>query len=875
MSTPDIIKESIAPLVQRILSEPLHFKPAKHPEIQSNKPSSYIKIGGIDSNLSENREEEEEEEKSKIVQNQEFMQKKYRPTSLAQALAGYTNKRILDHTDDEGKKKSKKKLKPSKELNIDDNDIGEDLAKINVDQQESSSSDDESNYTDAQDSIIPHEIIKNRVFTEFEQKSDNSNEDDDDNSITNEESLSNQDLKDDDESLSNQDLKDNDESLSNQDLKDDESLSNQDLKDDESLSNQDLKDDESLSNQDLKDDESLSNQDLKDDESLSNQDLKDDEESDEDDEDYNSNDLSEESDKESDKELEFGSDKELESESDKDSDEILKVDLKIDRYDNNDKIDSLTVSTPPTSPESEDDQSINDTIKNNSKGNFDNIDNYYSFGEISLDRGSNNSKRLLKNWSSNMKNLKPLGLLNHGVTCYTNAAIQAMIHIPAIQHYLNDIIKGNYKNIINSKSVTQILAETSQRIWNGFDKRQKLSNNSNKFINPKKLIGRLDDINCMMSEWQQEDSHEYFMSLLSRLQEDSTPRGIKLNESIIYDIFGGLLNQSVTCKNCGYISKTQQEFYDLSLHLGGNSRRQSLNNDNTTNNNDNNTTNNNNSIDNNNNNTNNNTNTNPQNEQSQPSQRYSIIKSIKDFFSPELIKTDKSDKSGYTCENCKKITNAIKISKIDRAPETLVVHLKRFRFNGNSSTKVKQGVSYPLNLNLTQYTSKNEPVLYQLISVVVHEGRSVSSGHYVAHCRQPDDTWATYDDEYINQIPEKQALKDPSAYYLVYTRLTFKDSLDINNLQFDTEKVENSNFEESISSNPSLMKPSLIKKNLKSKKSNKSSTPTSPISQLKKNKKLKLGPLKPTNNLGNINPKKSLKRYSSKNMNNSKRFRKY
>ena len=67
----------------------------------------------------------------------------------------------------------------------------------------------------------------------------------------------------------------------------------------------------------------------------------------------------------------------------------------------------------------------------------------------------------------------------------------------------------------------------------------------------------------MMSEWQQEDSHEYYMSLISRLQEDST-KG-KLNESIIYDIFGGLLNQRITCHECHNVSITKQEFYDLSL----------------------------------------------------------------------------------------------------------------------------------------------------------------------------------------------------------------------------------------------------------------------------------------------------------------------
>lgn len=77
----------------------------------------------------------------------------------------------------------------------------------------------------------------------------------------------------------------------------------------------------------------------------------------------------------------------------------------------------------------------------------------------------------------------------------------------------------------------------------------------------------MDEINCMMSEWQQEDSHEYYMSLMSRLQEDSTPKGKKLNESIIYDIFGGLLKQRITCHKCHNVSATNQEFYDLSLGL--------------------------------------------------------------------------------------------------------------------------------------------------------------------------------------------------------------------------------------------------------------------------------------------------------------------
>lgn len=317
-------------------------------------------------------------------------------------------------------------------------------------------------------------------------------------------------------------------------------------------------------------------------------------------------------------------------------------------------------------------------------------------------------------------NKKPLGLLNQGVTCYMNTAIQSMIHIPAISNYLDDINAGKYSKILPPRSVSFVLAELAHRIWN-FD------NNKKKYIHPKKIINRLEDINCMMSEWQQEDSHEYFMSLMSRLQEDSTPKGVKLNESIIYDIFGGLLNQVVVCQKCKTKSITKQEFYDLSLGF----------------------------------------------KKSKGS--YTIEKSIKDFFNSETIKQDKDNqKSGYFCEKCKENHTATKISTIDIAPEYLTVHLKRFKFNGSQSMKMKQSIKYSNIIDLSDYTTSKIDAKYKLISIISHEGRSLSSGHYISHCLQPDKTWYTYDDEYINKINEFQALNDPSAYVLIYTKLTPK-----------------------------------------------------------------------------------------------------
>ncbi|CAH2354184.1 hypothetical protein CLIB1423_15S00474 [[Candida] railenensis] len=484
-------------------------------------------------------------------------------------------------------------------------------------------------------------------------------------------------------------------------------------------------------------------------------------------------------------------------------------------------------TTPPTSPEDQDQSS--EKILPALSQESESLEDFYGINENSNDRGSNGSTRIYKSWRE-LSNRKPVGLLNHGVTCYMNSAIQAMLHIPAMQHYLDDIHNGKYKKVLKPRSVSHVLSELSRRMWGLEDgsgnssSPNKKSGAAPKFINPKKIIQRLGDINCMMSEWQQEDSHEYYMSLMSRLQEDSTPSGAKLNSSILYDIFGGLLHQSVTCKNCGSISNTKQEFYDLSLGLNkkrnnssssetqttatqskpelqaqntnsaypasdkltvDNNINTKVSDYNSSNNNNNTNINNNNNNANANTNTNTNTNNNSTNSGTNHAlQKYSIEKSIKDFFSSELIKIDKSDpSSGYVCENCKQRTNAVKISTIDRAPETLTVHLKRFKFNGNSSSKMKQPVSYPKYLDLSQFSTSLSPTKYQLTSVIVHEGRSISSGHYVAHCLQPDGSWANYDDEYINKINEREALKDPSAYFLVYTRLTHKSAVKRKNEQ--------------------------------------------------------------------------------------------
>lgn len=380
------------------------------------------------------------------------------------------------------------------------------------------------------------------------------------------------------------------------------------------------------------------------------------------------------------------------------------------------------------------------------------------------DHGSSKEPKILtKNWILGDRKLEdsfyPRGLVNHGVTCYINSAIQSLLHIPALQNYLIDLYfnKEKYPEI-STNSVTWQLAETSKKMWqwtsnsviknnaNDSDDESKGNLRMNYRLDPKKLISRLEDINCMMSEWEQEDSHEYFMSLMSRLQEDSVPKGKPLNESIIHQIFGGKFNQKIKCGECGEISITQQQFYDLSLVLtsGENSKNENAAGD----------------------------------SDDEAEKVIELDDCIEQFFKDEII----SD--GYNCEKCGKSNKkSIKTTKIQEEPEYLCVHLKKYEFDGNESKKMKQKVEFNKYLDFNGYKvhdkNRTTPSIYQLISVTSHTGRSLSSGHYTTKALQPDGSWARYDDDLIENITEKDVLERTNdAYYLVYARLTPLKDLD-------------------------------------------------------------------------------------------------
>jgi ubiquitin carboxyl-terminal hydrolase 36/42 len=97
---------------------------------------------------------------------------------------------------------------------------------------------------------------------------------------------------------------------------------------------------------------------------------------------------------------------------------------------------------------------------------------------------------------------------------------------------------------------------------------------------------------------------------------------------------------------------------------------------------------------------------------------------------------------------------------IDKWPDgALYFHLKRFSWA--KCTKDMREVSLPMRiLNGT----------LDLVAVVVHQGASISGGHYMCCVRYPDKHWYLCDDAHVKEIAtaDVQSTYIPHAYIVAY-----------------------------------------------------------------------------------------------------------
>ncbi|CAN9507168.1 unnamed protein product [Ophioblennius macclurei] len=351
--------------------------------------------------------------------------------------------------------------------------------------------------------------------------------------------------------------------------------------------------------------------------------------------------------------------------------------------------------------------------------------------------------------AAKLRNLNPVfgglgacltGLRNLGNTCYMNSILQCLCNTPGMAEYFNNncyLEDINRYNILGHKGeVAEEFGEIMKALWAGLYK----------CISPRDFKITIGKINEQFSGYDQQDSQELLLFLMDGLHEDLNKADNRkrykeeendhlddqtaadvawskhklLNESIIVALFQGQFKSTVQCLTCHRKSRTFETFMYLSLPLASTSK-------------------------------------------------CSLQDCLRLFSKEERL----TDNNKVFCRHCKAHRDSTKKLEIWKVPPILLVHLKRFSYEGRWKQKLQTSVDFPLDsLDLAQYVIGPRQTLkrYSLYGVSNHYG-GLDGGHYTAYCKNVlKQRWYKFDDHEVSDI-STSSVKSSAAYILFYSTL--------------------------------------------------------------------------------------------------------
>lgn len=353
------------------------------------------------------------------------------------------------------------------------------------------------------------------------------------------------------------------------------------------------------------------------------------------------------------------------------------------------------------------------------------------------------------------------GLKNLGNTCFMNSIIQCLSGtIPFARYFISGIFKQHI-NKDNFLGTGGVLAEAFSTLL-----RTMWSENYN-FISPVLFREALIKFAPQFKGSEQHDSQEFLNFLLDGIHEDCnlivkrpTPppesaeeearfeklpdweasgiaweRYLERNSSVVVSLFQGQYRSRLTCLTCHATSTTYNSFMSLSLPIPA--------------------------------------------KRSGPAS-VSIYQCLDYFVKEEILDND----DAWNCPRCKARRRASKALTLSKLPDVLLIHLKRFSYDGPFKDKLETIVESPMTgLDLSRYVPRsmfppnsppeNSSFSYDLYAVSNHFG-SLSGGHYTACVRNGyRNEWHNFDDSRFSVCDPSKVLSR-AAYNLFYVRSTVK-----------------------------------------------------------------------------------------------------
>lgn len=137
-------------------------------------------------------------------------------------------------------------------------------------------------------------------------------------------------------------------------------------------------------------------------------------------------------------------------------------------------------------------------------------------------------------------------------------------------------------------------------------------------------------------------------------------------------------------------------------------------------------------------------------------QNCSVTACLRTFSRRETL----TGRNKFFCEACCSLQEAEKRMRLRRLPRVLTLHLKRFKYSeaAQNFAKLSHRVVFPLELRMPNMAGGEAAAgaderLYRLFAVVVHIGRGMNHGHYVAVVKSRD-RWLLFDDDLVEVVDE-------------------------------------------------------------------------------------------------------------------------
>ncbi|KAI0498712.1 hypothetical protein KFK09_019602 [Dendrobium nobile] len=326
----------------------------------------------------------------------------------------------------------------------------------------------------------------------------------------------------------------------------------------------------------------------------------------------------------------------------------------------------------------------------------------------------------------------PLGLKNLGNSCYLNSVLQCLTYTPPLAQFcLSSEHSSLCKRLFANKKKECPFCILERQIARSL----KLDGHLDA---PSKIQKCLNVFSEHFRWGRQEDAHEFLryvidachntcLKILKRRSTACNGSAINGNDgtvkkdevsgtsTIMNQIFGGSLLSQLKCLSCKGESNKSDEIMDVSLDLY---------------------------------------------------ESNSLREALSRFFQAEIL--DGGNK--YSCERCKKLSVAKKQLFILRAPNVLVIQLKRFE--GVHGGKINRSIEFEEMLELSNYMYKSaqesEPK-YNLFGSIVHSGYSPESGHYYAYIKDAFGRWYCCNDAHVSLSSSQEVLSE-KVYILFYLR---------------------------------------------------------------------------------------------------------